>query len=145
MNRARQRGSALRRALGLSGRVDVGTVAIRVGLEVQPGPLDVLRELQVDRVVVVAERLEPELRRWVIAHAIGHRLLHPGTHLSVRDHTVPANRYEREAEDCAHALLIDAQEALAERFVESWEVAEHFGVPDEMVHLQAPSGPRDSA
>ncbi len=133
MNRAQQRGSALRRELGLEGRVDAEAVAIGLGLEVQPWPLEVLSELQVDGIVVVAERLEPEWRRWVIAHAIGHRLLHPGNHLLLRDHTVLANRYEREAEDFAHALLIDREEAIAEGLAHSWEVAAHFGVPDEVL------------
>ncbi len=84
MNRARERGSALRRELGLRGRVDAEAVAVGLGLEVQLWPLEVLLEMQMDGVVVVAERLDPEWRRWVIAHAIGHRLLHPGNHLLLR-------------------------------------------------------------
>ncbi len=135
MNRARQRASTLRRELGLLGRVDAEAVAVALGLEVIPWPLDVLKELQIDGIVVVAERLSPEWRRWVIAHAIGHQLLHPGNHLWLRAHTDLARRYEREAEDFAHGLLIDEQEAEAEGLVQSWEMAEHFGVPDELVQL----------
>ena len=45
-------------------------------------------------------------------------------------------RYEREAEDFARALLVDDEEALAEGLVHSWEVAEHFGVPGELVRRQ---------
>lgn len=137
MNRAQQRGSTLRQELGLEGRVDAEAVANGLGLEVQPWPLEVLSELQVDGIVVVAERLEPEWRRWVIAHAIAHRLLHRGNHLLLRDHAVLAKRYEREAEDFAYGLLVDAEEARAAGLVDSWEIAEHFGVPDEMVQQRA--------
>ena len=145
MNRAQQRASALRRELGLEGRVDAEAVANGLGLEVQPWPLEVLTELQVDGTVVVAERLEPEWRRWVIAHAIGHQLLHPGNLLLLRDHAVLASRYEREAEDFAYALLVDEEEARAEGLVDSWEIAEHFGVPDEMVQLRSPFGSASKA
>ena len=44
-------------------------------------PPEALEEPQTDAVVVVAERLGPEWRPWVMAHAIGYRLLHPGKHL----------------------------------------------------------------
>ena len=137
MNRAQQRGAALRQDLGLSGCIDAEAVAVSLGLEVHPWPLEVLSELQVDGVVAVAKRLDPEWRRWVIAHAIGHWLLHPGNHLWLRKNTDVPVRYEREAEDFARALLVDEREALEERLVRSWEVAEHFGVPDELVRQQA--------
>ncbi len=54
--------------------------------------------------VAVAKRLSPEWRRWVIAHAIGHRLLHPGNHLELRAHTDLPRRFKREAEDFARGL-----------------------------------------
>ena len=72
------------------------------------------------------------------AHAIGHRLLHPGNHLWIRLHTGLAQRFEREAEDFARALLVDSQEAAKAGLMQSWEVAEYFGVPDEVVRLQPP-------
>ena len=88
----------------------------------------------------VAERLDPCWRRWVIAHAIGHRLLHPGNHLWIRDHSsLGGGRYEREAEDFALALLVDTGgEAREEGLRELWEVADHFGVPQELVVFQPP-------
>ena len=86
----------------------------------------------------MAERLDARWRRWVIAHAIGHKLLHSGNHLWIRDHTSLGGLYEREAEDFARALLMDVAEAMAEGLSELWEVAEHFGVPEEMAWLQPP-------
>lgn len=145
MNRAQQRARELRRELGLRGRVDAEAVANGLGLDVWPWDFDVQQELQVDGHVAVARRLGPEWRRWVIAHAIGHRLLHPGNHLELRAHTDLPRRFEREAEDFARALLVDDQEARGAGLVHSWEVAEYFGVPDEMVRMQGPQRPLDEA
>ena len=33
---------------------------------------------------------------------------------------------------------MDAQEAVNEGLVAAWEIAEHFGVPEELVKLQVP-------
>ena len=45
-------------------------------------------------------------------------------------------RTQRKA--AALRLLMDVDEAMKEGLSELWEVAEHFGVPEEMVILQAP-------
>ena len=133
MSRARQRGSALRRERGLHGQVDAEAVANDLGLTVVPWPLQVLEEMRLGDYIAVSDRLDLEWRRWVVAHAVGHCLLHPGNHLWIRQHTDIARGFEREAEDFACGLLIDVDEARAAGFIASWEVAEHFGVPDEMV------------
>ena len=138
MKRAQREALKLRRKLKLSGRVDAEAVANMLDMEVVPWPLDVQEEMQMDRYIGVAERLDSRMRRWVIAHAIGHKLLHTGNHLWIRDHTSLGGLYEREAEDFARALLVDVDEAMAEGLSELWEVAEHFGVPQEMAWLQPP-------
>ena len=78
MKRAQRKAVELRRKLGLSGRVDAEGVANLLGLVVQPWPLKVQEEMQMGHFISVAERLDERWRRWVIAHAIGHRLLHTG-------------------------------------------------------------------
>ena len=113
-------------------------VASMLELDVKLWPLKDLEELMVDRYICVARRLEPEWRRWVVAHAIGHRLLHPGNHIWIRLNTHLAFKFEREAEDFAGALLIDAREAIDAGLTSSWEIAEHFGVPEEVVRIQPP-------
>ena len=138
MKRAQRKAAALRRKLGLHGRVDAESVADILGLEVVTWPMEVQEEMQMGRFIGVAERLDARWRRWVIAHAIGHQLLHTGNHLWIRDHTSLGSLFEREAEDFARALLMDVGEAMKEGLSELWEVAEHFGVPEEMVILQAP-------
>ena len=136
MNRAHREGLALRRKLRLSGRVDVEAVAAILGLEIVTWPLHRLEEITVGDVIGVAERLDARWRRWVVAHAIGHRLLHPGNHLWIRLNTDLGHRFEREAEDFARALLVDVDEARREGIGESWELALHFGVPPEVVAFQ---------
>ena len=143
MNRAQRRGAALRRELGLRGQVDVEAVAAGFGLGVRPWHFDVQTEMTMGGEILIAERLSPEERRWETAHAIGHRLLHRGNHLEQPKHV--RQRHEREADDFAHELLIDAEEALAEGFVHSWEIAEHFGVPGDAVRVQARLVPDDPA
>ena len=138
MKRAQKKAKALRRQLELRGQVDIEEVAGILGMEVVPWPMQVQEEMQMGRYIGVAERLDPRWRRWVIAHAIGHRLLHSGNHLWIRDHTSLGSLFEREAEDFARALLIDVDEAMDEGLSELWEVAEHFGVPEEMAWLQPP-------
>ena len=136
MKRAQRKAVELRGKLGLQGRVDAEAVAGILGLDVVPWPMQVQEEMQMGRYIGVAERLDARWQRWVIAHAIGHRLLHSGNHLWIRDHTSLGSLFEREAEDFARALLMDVREAMEEGLSELWEVAEHFGVPEEMVVLQ---------
>ena len=136
MSRAYREGLALRRKLGLRGQVDMEAVASILGLEVVTWPLSRLEKIMAGDVIGVAERLDARWRRWVVAHAIGHRCLHPGNHLWIRLNTDLGHRFEWEAEDFARALLIDVDEARSEGFTESWELALHFGVPVEVVVFQ---------
>lgn len=133
LTRAQRRGRELRLELNLRGRVDAEEVARRLGLEVCEWAFRVLQEMQIDGVIAVANRLDASWRRWVIAHAIGHWVLHPGNHLWMQEHTLLGRRVEREAEEFAGALLVDESEALGQGLFEPWDLAEHFGVPEEMV------------
>jgi hypothetical protein len=138
MTRAEKRGAALRRKLGLTGRVDAEAVADIMGYPVKRLPLVKQREIEVDGYICIAERLGTEESRWYIAHALGHKMMHPGNHLWVYQKTMLGYRYEREAQDFAHTLLTDDREAIGEGFTCSLEVADYFGVPEEFVRLQAP-------
>lgn len=136
-SRAQRKALELRRDLDLHGEVDVEAVADLLGMEVVTWPLSVLKEMVIGDFICVASRLDPGWRRWVIAHAIGHRLMHPGNHTWIRFHTGLGHQFEREAEDFARSLLLDEREAVDAGLTESWEMAEYFGVPDELVRLQA--------
>ena len=39
---------------------------------------------------------------------------------------------ERQAEDFAWGLLVDEREAMTARVGEPWEIADHFGIPEEV-------------
>ncbi len=138
MTRAQRKGAALRRKLGLTGRVDAEAVANMHGYPVVRWPLVKQKEIEVDGFIGIAERLGPEESRWYIAHALGHKMMHEGNHLWVYKKTMLGVRYEREADDFAHALLIDDREAIVEGLTCSLEVAHYFGVPQEFVQVQAP-------
>ena len=138
MTLAQRRGGELRRELGLQGRVDAEAVADQLGLEVWMWRFRVLQEMQVDNSIAVAERLDAPWRRWVVAHAIGHSLLHPGKPFWMYGRTLFGHRFEREAEEFAGALLMDEREAVEQGLVHPWEVAEYFGVPEELVRKHAP-------
>ena len=135
MNKAQRRAVEFRRKLGLRGQVDAEGVASMLGFEVIPWALRAQEEMRIDRYMCIAEDLEPDERRWMIAHSIGHWFLHPGNHLWIYEHTSFGGRIEREANDFACAMLLDVEEALEARLTESWEIAEHFGIPDRMVRL----------
>ena len=53
-------------------------------------------------------------RRWDVAHAIGHHVLHPGNQLWLRSQTLLAKPNGRQSEDFAYGLLVDEAEALRE-------------------------------
>ena len=138
MTRAGQKGVALRRKLGLTGQVDAEALANIFGYPVKRLPLVKQKELEVAGYICIADRLGPEEGRWYIAHALGHKMMHPGNHLWIYKKTMLGYRYEREANDFAHALLTDDREAIGEGLTCSMEVADYFGVPEEFVRLQAP-------
>lgn len=140
MNRAQRRALELRRKLKLHGRVDAQAVADMLGIEIQRRPLRELQEMKIDGVICIALRFEPEWSRWLIAHAIGHELMHPGNHLWLRKHTSLAHKHEREAEEFAHTLLLDVNEVVERGLTHSWQVAEYFGVPEEVLGFQVPMG-----
>ena len=138
MTRAQRKGVDLRRKLGLTGRVDAEAVANIMGYRVERLDLKVQKELEVGGFICIAERLGPEESRWYIAHALGHKVMHPGNHLWIYRRTMLGYRYEREANDFAHTLLTDDREAVGEGLTCSLEVADYFGVPEEFVRVQAP-------
>lgn len=135
----------LRRHLGLYGPVDAEAVANGFGLVVVTWPFRVLQEMQLDGFIAVAQRLNPTWRRWVTAHAIGHHILHPGNHIRMRRRGLLYDAVEREAEEFAGALLVDAREALALGVTGPRNIARHFGVPEEMVRLHVLRSPASMA
>ena len=64
--------------------------------------------------------------------------MHPGNHVWTHRHTGLAQKHEREAEDFAHTLPLDVHEVVDWGFTHSCQIAEYFGVPEEVLGLQVP-------
>lgn len=80
--KARDKGRLLRQKYGFIGRVDVQDLADRMGLQVDLWdlPAHEVHEITLGRSIGVSVELDDQERRWAIAHAIRHRLMHPGNH-----------------------------------------------------------------
>jgi len=62
--------------------IDIEDIAKREGLKITDWPLlPPVEEVKVGRRIGLREGLSSELRRWDIAHALGHHLLHYGNQL----------------------------------------------------------------
>ena len=138
--KARDKGRLLRNKYGITGRVDVQELADRLGLQIDLWhlPADDVQEVTVGSCIGVSSELDDTERRWAIAHAIGHRILHPGNIARLRVRKMQGMPFEREAEQFAYGLLVDEDEALAERLPAVANVAEHFGIPMHTLWENAP-------
>ena len=136
--KAKLHGRRLRLASRSSGRVDVEEVAHLLGFRVDRIDLPGVNicEVTVADSIAVSTRLSTAEKRWSIAHALGHRVMHPGNQLWLRARTLLTTSDEREAEDFAYGLLVDEEEAMDQGLTTAGEFAEYFGVPVEMVRVQ---------
>ncbi len=91
-----------------------------------------------DSIVIRRDLLDPE-KRELVAHAIGHHLLHAGNHLSMQNRVYSfGNYHERQANVFAAFLLMpDEQlEDLLYDGVTPSELADAFGVSDQLVEFR---------
>jgi len=90
------------------------------------------------KMIHVNSNLDSELQRFVIAHELGHRFLHP--HINVpflRANTLQSvEKIEREANQFAVELLISDQLLLDGATL--YEAAKICGVPQEIAYLKRP-------
>ena len=101
-SKAVKAGRRLRNKLELNGSVDVEAVAEGLGLRVVYWPLaGRINEVKFGKFIGVNESLCPAKRRFAIAHAIGHHLLHPGNQIWLRAETLLEVASERQPEDFA--------------------------------------------
>ena len=129
----------LRRVCQVSGRVDVEQVLQLLGLEIDERQF---RGRKVDEIAVgssvgVADRLSEPERRWAIAHAIGHAILHSkGNQVWLRACTGFGGKLEQQAEEFAYKLLVDFNEARRKGLQTSQELADYFGAPPDRIWMQ---------
>ncbi|MEK7848159.1 MAG: ImmA/IrrE family metallo-endopeptidase [Chloroflexota bacterium] len=96
--------------------------------------LDPVREVKHLRWIGIAQWLDGRERRRHVAHALGHHLMHAGNQLSFRHwQKVTQLKQERQAEQFAAHLLMPEEELSRVRRLPVWELAEYFGVPEDLV------------
>ena len=137
---AKEKARRLRTKHKLEGRVDVVAVAEMEGLEVDYRTFSdrQLDEVTVGRSIAVGDHLDEASRRWAIAHAIGHHVMHGSSvnQVWLRTCTLLPDKLEAEAETFAYCLLVDVDEAWHERLADVSAVAGYFGVPMDIVAVQ---------
>ena len=74
-------------------------------------PVRVLQGMQAGDLMGGSQRVGLSWWRWMIVHAIGHKLLHPGDHLWNQEHTQLGSRIKREADAFAGTQLMGGREA----------------------------------
>ena len=125
-----------RRHPGLTFPLDMDCLAAAEGCQCLDWPfLEPVREVKSGRWIGLADWLDPCERRRHIAHALGHHLLHCGNQLVFRDsQKVLVSKQEREAEACAAHIMMPQDELEKVRWMTECDIADHFGVPEDMVH-----------
>jgi Zn-dependent peptidase ImmA (M78 family) len=114
--------------------VDVEKLAEDEGLEWMHWPFKgSVVEAKQGRYIGIAEQVEGAQQRYLIAHALGHHLMHAGNQLSFYHQQFGIlGREECEADTCAAHILIPEEELEKLGYLEVWEIAEHFDVPEEL-------------
>ena len=123
-----------RRHPGLSFPVDMERLAEAEGCELVDWPLlEPYTEVKRDQWIGLARGLSRAERRHLIAHALAHHLMHSGNQVSLyeRDKVI-VSQQERQAEECAAHILMPEEELQRVGNMPVWELAEYFGVPEEL-------------
>lgn len=136
MNRVIELAEEIRREYG----TDLDTIAESLGLSVIGEKLEGrLTEFYVPGSIVVNSELSNRKKRELVAHAIGHHLLHAGNHLAMQKRIYSfGNYHEKQANVFAACLLMPHAEL--SRFISDRsridEIANHFQVQEELVRLR---------
>ena len=127
-----------RRHPGLSFPVDVELLAEAEGCKLIDWPLlEPYTEIKRDQWIGLAKDLSQPERRHLIAHALGHHLMHTGNQVSLyeRDKII-VSQQERQAEEYAAHILMPEEELEKLGPMPISELADYFGVPEELVELR---------
>jgi len=119
---------------------DLDQIANSLGLNVIPQRMEGrLREFYVSGSIVINENLSNREKRELIAHAIGHHLLHAGNHLAMQKRIYSFGNYHEKQANVFAACLLMPLEDLA-RFISNRsridEIANHFQVREDLVRLR---------
>jgi hypothetical protein len=119
----------------LTSPIDIELLAKVNGCEIIEWPfLRPVKEVKQGRWIGLAKDLDTSEQRYLVAHAIGHHLLHCGNQLSFQKwQGLTQHRQEREADEFAARVLMPDDDLSSMIGTPIWEMAEHFGVPEELV------------
>ena len=119
---------------------DLDRVAESLGLNVVTDRLaGRLKEYYYGNSIVISDRVSEKERRELVAHAIGHHLFHAGNHLAMQKRIYSfGNYHEKQANVFAACLLMPSERfrQLIKGRPRIYEIAEHFGVQEELVRLR---------
>ncbi len=138
--------TVLRRYPELSFPIDIEKVVALENCELVEWPfLLPVKEVKQGRWIGIAKGLNPKEIRYLAAHALGHHLMHCGNQLSFYDwHKTSLLKQEREADEFAAHLLIPQAELKRLGHLNTWEIADYFGVPEELVRQRIDEFATDS-
>ena len=123
-----------RRHPGLTFPLDIERLAALEGCECVEWPFqEPIKEVKQGRWIGLAGNLPEKERRYLITHALAHHLLHRGNQLSFRTwEKICSNRQEKEADCCAAHILMPEGELIEAARLPCWEIADRFGVPEDL-------------
>ena len=136
MNRVIEQANRIREMYGN----DLDQIADSLGLNVISKKMEGrLTEFYFRGSIVIGEDLSAKEKRELVAHAIGHHLLHAGNHLAMQKRIYSfGNYHEKQANAFAACLLIPLSKLsrlMADR-ARIDEMADHFQVREEVVRLR---------
>lgn len=119
---------------------DLDQITDSLGLNVVPQKMEGrLREFYFSGSIVINENLSNREKRELIAHAIGHHLLHAGNHLAMQKRIYSFGNYHEKQTNVFAACLLMPLEDLSP-FISNRsridEIANHFQVREDLVRLR---------
>ena len=95
--------------------------------------IEPVKEVKQGRWIGIAQGLGLQERRYLIAHALGHHLMHCGNQLTFRSwQKTTLRQQENNADCCAAHILMPEEELIKVESLSTWEIIEYFGVPEEL-------------
>ena len=119
---------------GLPFPIDMEYLARAEGCEIVDWPfLAPVKEVKQGRWIGIADSVNTKERRYLIAHALSHQLLHCGNQLAfLQWQKTTVLKQEQEAEICAAHILMPEAELAKVIDMPAWDLAEYFDVPEEL-------------
>jgi len=116
---------------------DLAKIASGLGLLVLEEDLSGrLTEVYFGDAIVIRRDLPAPVKRELVAHAIGHHVMHSGNHLSLQNNTYSVGNYHERQANVFAAWLLVPEDKLTERLLADRalpDLARDFGVTDELM------------